>query len=51
MKYKRRKGEDAQKRFTLRLIQEDPVTGGAAGGEMINCTGVLEPQGTGRERT
>jgi len=44
-------GEDAQKRFALRLIQKDPLTGGAAGDEMINCARVLEPQGTGHERT
>lgn len=44
-------GEDAQKRFALRLIHEDPLTGVAAGGEMINCARVLEPQGTEHGRT
>ena len=44
-------GEEAQNRCALRLIHEDPVTGVAADDEMINCARVLEPQGTGHERT
>ena len=44
-------GEKAQKRFAIRRIHEDPLTGVAASSEMINCARVLKPQGTGHERT